>query len=314
MAEAAGRRIGWYLRAMPRVRLPSWMPNPVRRRLATARRQAEGVRIRRTHRGQPLLRFACNICGRRSTWVRSAMVREAPTCVHCGSSVRLREVVAIVGRVVLGTTVAARDWPTRQDLSGIGFSDHDIYAGHLGRATSYHNTWFHVEPCVDVTDLASFGGRTYDFAVCSDVLEHIPAPVDRAFDNLFAILNPGGTLVLNVPMRDGTTVEHYPELIGFLSVEESIGWVLIGTRIDGSDFRATDVVFHGGPGTTAEMRVYGRENVHGHLLRAGFVDVVEHRDEDKRVGIVHEGTPEFIDTAGGRVHGMHAGVWSARRP
>jgi len=242
------------------------------------------------------------------------MVREALTCVHCGSSVRLREVTAAVGREVLGTTVAARDWPGRKELTGIGFSDPDVYAEHLNRVTSYQNTWFHQEPRVDVTDLASFGGRTYDFAVCSDVLEHIPAPVDRAFDNLFRILNVGGTLVLNVPMRDGTTLEHYPELTDFVTVEEADGWVLAGTRPDGTSYRARDVVFHGGPGTTAEMRLYGREDVRGHLHRAGFVDVVEHREEEERSGIVHDGTPEFLDSPGGRVHGMHAGVWTARRP
>ena len=242
------------------------------------------------------------------------MVREVPTCAHCGSSVRLREVAATVGRQVLGTTVAARDWPSRHDLLGIGFSDPEIYAQHLDRVTSYQNTWFHQEPRVDVTDLASFGGRTYDFAVCSDVLEHIPAPVDRAFGNLFSILNPGGTLVLNVPMRDGETVEHYPELTDFHVAKMPDGWVLIGTRLDGTEFRARDVVFHGGPGTTAEMRVCGRDDVRWRLQRAGFVDIVEHREEDERIGIVHEGTPEFLDTPGGRVHGMHAGVWSARRP
>ena len=242
------------------------------------------------------------------------MAREAPTCVHCGSSVRLREVAATVGREVLGTTVAARDWPIRKDRTGIGFSDPEAYAEHLERVTTYQNTWFHQEPRVDVTDLTSFGGHRYDYAVCSDVLEHIPAPVDRAFDNLFAILNPGGTLVLNVPMRDGHTLEHYPELTDFHTVEDADGWVLVGTRPDGTDFTTRDVVFHGGPGTTAEMRVYGRDDVRAHLQRAGFVDVVEHRDEDERAGIVHEGTPEFMDTSGGRVHGMHAGVWSARRP
>ena len=96
--------------------------------------------------------------------------------------------------------------------------------------------------------------------------------------------------------------------------QDADGWVLAGTRLDGTAFSARDVVFHGGPGTTAEMRLFGRDDVRAHLQRAGFVDVVEHCDEDERAGIVHEGTPEFLDSSGGRVHGMHAGVWSARHP
>jgi SAM-dependent methyltransferase len=242
------------------------------------------------------------------------MVRESSSCVHCGSSVRLREVVAAVSREILGTQAPARDWPVRDDLVGIGFSDSEIYSPYLARATSYTNTWFHQDPRVDVTDLASFAGRRYDFAVCSDILEHVPAPADGAFGNLFAILNPGGTLVFNVPMRDGRTVEHYPELTTFDTFEESNGWALSGTRPDGSEFRANGVVFHGGPGTTAEMRIFGRDDVRRLLDEAGFVEVVEHQAEDEEAGIVHERTPEFLDTPGGRVVGMHAGVWTARRP
>lgn len=242
------------------------------------------------------------------------MGRETPTCVHCGSTVRTRELVAAIGREVLGSVDPACAWPERPELHGIGFSDPSLYADHLERATTYVNTWFHQQPRVDVLDLVSFGGHTYDFVVCSDVLEHIDAPVHRAFVNLFAILKPGGTLILNVPLRDGETVEHFPPLVEYATTERDGRWSLVGTKPDGTQFTAQDIVFHGGPGSTVEMRIFGRDSVRENLRRAGFIDVVEHLEERETDGIVHAGTPEAMDTPGGRVGGLHAGVWTARRP
>lgn len=274
----------------------------------------KGWQARRAAPNEALLFFNCPICARASKWPRSLMVREAPTCLGCGSSVRLREVVAAISDAILGTDQPAISWPIRKDIKGVGFSDALVYARYLERATDYENTWYHLEDSVDITDLSSLGGRTFDFAVCSDVLEHIRRPVQVAFDNLFHILRPGGTLVLNFPLRDGETREHFPELSEMQLAQAGGAWELQGRTPDGAEFSSTDLIFHGGPGTTIEMRVFGRASVERHLTEAGFVDISERSKESPHFGIIHEGTPETIHTAGGSVVGMHAGVWTARRP
>lgn len=199
-------------------------------------------------------------------------------------------------------------------LHGIGFSDPAIYARHLERLTDYRNSWFHQEPRHDITDLSSFDGETFDFVVCSEVLEHIEQPVQVAFDNLFRLLKPGGVLVTSVPLIDGETIERFPRLRD-RTVERAGGqWVLRGTDVDtGEDFSSTELVFHGGPGSTLEMRLFGRRCFRQHLTQAGFTDVTEMIGHNPAFGIVVDGTPRSVRTRGGLVEGMHAGVWIARR-
>lgn len=258
------------------------------------------------NRGGERLRFRCNLCGRATSFTRAAMTREAPSCGWCGSTVRFRAVLDAVTRHVVG------DRSVR--MEGLGFSDAAAYATHLKGLGDYTNSWFHQEPRRDLMDLASFGTARYDFVVCSEVMEHVVQPVQRAFDNLFALLRPGGALVLSTPMRDGETVEHYPPLLEFSVREGRHGWVVEGITEDGQSYTSHEVVFHGGPGATVEMRVFGRASVARHLAAAGFNDYFEDRAERPEIGIVYEGTPEELDSAGGRVVGMHSCIWVARRP
>jgi SAM-dependent methyltransferase len=195
--------------------------------------------------------------------------------------------------------------PARPNVTGLGFSDPEVYAKHLRRATTYTESWFHQEPWHDVRRLETFQGATYDYIVCSEVLEHIDRPVEPAFDTLFALLKPGGLLVLSVPTTDGSTAEHFPELAASSVEHDADGWVFRGTHPDGRSFEARDLVFHGGPGSTLEMRVFGRDSLRDHLSSTGFTDIRELDEERPEVGLVWHGTPES---------GRPPGVFTARRP
>jgi SAM-dependent methyltransferase len=218
--------------------------------------------------------FRCNLCGTRAQAPLSALTRESPSCPRCGSTVRFR---AIAHRVVHELTGETRPLPAlapRRDLAGLGLSDAACYANSLARVFAYENTWFHTEPRVDITRIDPARRGRYDFVVASDVFEHVAPPVARAFDNALALLKPGGVFVLTVPFSLGAdTVEHFPDLHNW-TVEQADGsWKLVNRTVDGRTQTYTDLVFHGGPGTTLEMRLFSREAVLREFARAGFASV-----------------------------------------
>ena len=66
----------------------------------------------------------------------------------------------------------------------MGISDAALYAARLEERFSYLNTFYDREPRFDLTqpDETEFG--KYDFVIASEVLEHVPPPVHRAFETL----------------------------------------------------------------------------------------------------------------------------------
>ena len=54
--------------------------------------------------------FTCNVCG--AACVRPAeMGRETPSCGQCGSTVRLRGLIALLSQELFGTQLALPDFP-----------------------------------------------------------------------------------------------------------------------------------------------------------------------------------------------------------
>jgi SAM-dependent methyltransferase len=185
-------------------------------------------------------------------------------------------------------------------------------AGLLAERADYSNTFYDQEPRLDLTDPPAELLGTCDFLTCSDVLEHVPPPVERAFEAALALLRPGGALILTVPWQyEGTTVEHYPDLHRFEIVDID-GPVVVNRTRDGTLQVFDRPVFHGGPGLTLEMRTFTLPDVVAHLERAGFapVEVAPERPEYGVFGCTE--VPEY-----GLVGNMPAGqsgVLVARRP
>lgn len=269
-----------------------------------ALRAARWARDRIRHRGQQRLRFRCNLCGMKTSYATSHLGREVVSCGWCGSTVRCRAVMYVFTREVLGEAAAVKDLRTRSDLTGLGFSDPSVYSRRLAQLTEYTNSWFHRRPRRDLTNLSTFEGKTYDYLICSEVLEHVDRPVELVFSNLYALLNPGGLLVFTVPVADGETTEHFPPMVRYAVKLDKQGWKLHGQLPDGRDYVARHLRFHGGPGSTLEMRVFGRRSVVSALRGAGFNHVAELVEEDPRFGLVWSGTPES---------GRPPGVWTARK-
>jgi SAM-dependent methyltransferase len=218
--------------------------------------------------------FRCNLCGAHNSARLAQLSRESPSCSGCGSNMRFRAMARLVVRELLGRDVALPDMPKRRDIAGLGLSDVAAYALPLADKFAYENTWFHTAPQLDIANAPPARFGRYDFIIASDVFEHVAPPVSRAFENARKLLKPGGRFVFTVPFSlEPDTVEHFPDLHDWTMVEHDGRWQLTNTTLAGTRQTFDDLVFHGGPGTTLEMRLFSRAALEREFARAGFARV-----------------------------------------
>jgi SAM-dependent methyltransferase len=238
-------------------------------------------------------KFLCNICGAENECPGEGFSREGAGCSVCHSSMRIRALIALLSEEMLGIPMTLAEFPVLKGIRGIGMSDYPELAERLSEKFDYTNTFYHQPPEFDVTrpDPADYG--RYDFIISTEVMEHVPPPVEKSFENLLRLLKPEGLLIMTTPYTlGGKTREHFPDLHEFTLATLGGKTVLVNRRRDGSVEVFEDLVFHGGPGSTVEMRVFTDESLHENMLGVGF----------SSVRIASEDVPEF------GVH--HAESWS----
>jgi SAM-dependent methyltransferase len=188
---------------------------------------------------------------------------------------RFRSIALVLSRALFGMDLKLCDFPSLKSVRGLGISDSDTYSGRLEQHFSYTNTFYHREPAMDLTsdpagpNEAEFG--KYDFVICSEVLEHVPAPVDRAFKTLARLLKPAGLLILTAPYSlANQTVEHFANLDATGLVEIDGRMVLVNRSPDGSYQVFDQLSFHGGQGSTLEMRIFSESDIRARLASVGL--------------------------------------------
>lgn len=223
--------------------------------------------------------FKCNICGKKNLVRIDELGREIPSC-SCGSTVRLRSIVHLLSSELFGESIALPDFPIRPDLCGWGMSDAG-YATLLSKKMDYVNTFYHQEPRLDITDpLSPEHKGKLDFLISTEVFEHIKLPVSVAFENACQLLKPGGIFVFTTPFTlSSETQEHFPDLYQYEIVRQDDGeWVLRNTTRDGYEQTFKNLIFHGGEGSTLEMRIFSKNGLIEELEGAGFCDIKFHSE------------------------------------
>jgi SAM-dependent methyltransferase len=229
-----------------------------------------------------MIHWTCNLCGHDSQNGIEYFHREMGLCSNCGSNVRFRAIWYLLKKYVFQINI---DKPEK--IVGIGLSDADLYANKLSKMLSYKNTYFHQKPFLDITDSWSAAKYTdLDFVICSDVLEHVDAPVANAFKNLSRMVKESGYLIFSVPyVTDAIsqqTIEHFVQhkesRVAFEDGREYL--------ITDKDIAYANLCWHGGPGSVLERRVFAEAAVRQHLAENGFV-IQEVGDGIAEQGIIH---------------------------
>ena len=215
--------------------------------------------------------FRCNICGCNSeNSLVATRGREIASCRTCGSTLRFRAIVNGLSIGLFNQQIALPDFPLRREIKGIGLSDSQLYAERLARKFSYKNTFFHAPPQLDIADVEGAPFAELDFLIASDVFEHVRPPVADAFRNARRLLRRGGVFVFSVPYVPGSTKEHFPNLHEYFIERRQDHFVLSNRTVDGQLEQFESLVFHGGPGTTLEMRLFGFDDLVRHFKEAAF--------------------------------------------
>ena len=234
--------------------------------------------------------FTCDVCG---VAVRNCPAedidREVVSCRTCRSTVRMRSVVHLLSTALFGKSMPIAQFPTDRKIVGLGLSDWPGYADLLAKKLRYTNTYFHQAPFFDIAAPAGERVGTCDFLISSDLFEHVAPPIQRAFSIAFEVLKPGGHLILTVPFGNGEeTAEHYPELHDYRVVQLGEESVLVNRTLEGRYTVQDELVFHGGSGTTLEMRVFCRRALEAHLASAGFTASRVFAEDIPEWGILHK--------------------------
>jgi len=220
-------------------------------------------------------RFTCNICG--AECAAEKLEREVPSCGICGSNVRFRWIVHALSTELFGETIPLNDFPERKDLKAIGLSDPAPIAAVLAQRFDYLNTTYHRRPLFDITHPTEL--EAFDFVIASEVFEHVAPPVQKAFNNLRRILKPGGFAIFSTPTEpNGETVEHFPGLFDWQLVRLATGPVLLNRTLDGKLETYDNLHFHGGEGSTLELRVFSEQGLLANCRAAGFQEIKQAED------------------------------------
>lgn len=204
-----------------------------------------------------------------------------------GSNIRQRALIYALTKCLFNKVTLLNEFPQMKNIKGIGMSDSGSIVDKLSHLFDYKNTYYHTEPFLDIycdDHVAKY--NDLDFIISSDVFEHIsPHPnIQFAFNNLYKMLKYGGHLVFSVPFTYEKHYEHFPLLYNY-TIEKinDNKYSLENTTINGKkeiytncykpDGTIGELCFHGGPGTTLEMRIFSQQSLINYLNLAGFKDI-----------------------------------------
>jgi SAM-dependent methyltransferase len=234
--------------------------------------------------------FTCNICGQSGPPPQQGQDPEVGTCSRCGSNVRSRGLLWALSQELFGAGLPLPGFPHLTTLQGLGIGDSGVYCHRLQEKLAYHNTFFDREPRLDITRPPESEFGKYDFVTSSEVFEHVLPPPEEAFRNVCRLLRPNGVFVFTVPYSlERSTIEHYPDLHEYTIAQLGGRHVLVNRTRDGRVQVFENLVFHGGPGSTLEMRIFSECDLQRMLLEAGFHSVRIYGEACPEFGIARDG-------------------------
>lgn len=244
--------------------------------------------------------YICNITNQKFIYDESQITRESPTINGYNSRERCL-IYCLIKKLNLKPNIFSKIQENK-NIKGIGISDNNNLAQILYNKFNYTNTFFHKKPYLDIYNTKDILHYTnLDFIICSEIFEHIsPYPgLFVAFNNLNKMLCKNGVLIFSCPYNLNEHKEHFPTLYKYTLSNSDNQIVLNNTRIDGTEEKFTNLIFHGGDGSTLEMRQFSKQSIYNYLIDSGFYNITFHPvDEDmNKHGIFWESSCSLIVTA-----------------
>ena len=220
-----------------------------------------------------------------------------------GYNIRFRAICYVLSLKLFNKIYILKDIVSNKNIRGIGMSD-SSWSNICAEKFNYVNTYYHTSPFLDIyNDLHVNMYSNLDFIISSDVFEHInPYPgIQIAFDNMYKMLKKDGFIVFSVPFTYLEHKEHYPSLYRYEIKNENNKYLLYNITKDEKEEIFNNLVFHGGPGSTLEMRVYSHDSLMKYLSNAGFKNITFYDPEEytdmKKYGIFWENKCSLIISA-----------------
>ena len=234
------------------------------------------------------MEFMCNICGNATSCPAEGLTREDASCPHCGSNVRTRSILRTLSFELFRVNLPLNEFPCLKSLRGLGISDIPQYSEALQSKFDYRNTFHDRAPQFDLMNPPESEFGQYDFVIASDVLEHVPPPVEAGFQNVYKLLKPSGMAILSVPysIEPAGTIEHFPELKEFKIMDVGGRSVMVNRKGDGSIEVFENLVFHLGATPSVEMREFSEQGLRQLIAEAGFYEVSWQDQDYPPFGIV----------------------------
>jgi SAM-dependent methyltransferase len=165
--------------------------------------------------------------------------------------------------------------PADWSRPGIGLSDVPPLVPALQSKVAFTNTYFHQFPRLDLRSPPPELVGALEFVICSDVLEHVPPPIESALHGMFSCIRPDGFAVVTVPVAGATTDEYYPGIVDFEVREDDGSHVVEWTDADGAHHIDPEPDMHGGSGQTLAFRSCAAADIAERLRAVGFDPVWE---------------------------------------
>ena len=179
-------------------------------------------------------------------------------------------------------------FPQVKSLRGVGTSDIAQYASTLAEKFDYRNTFYDRAPLLDLTDPPKSEFGQYDFVISSEVLEHVPPPVEAAFSNVSRLLKPSGVLLLTLPYSiEDTSLEHFPQLYEYAITKLGEASVLVNRTRSGVIQVFENLVFHLGSSAALEMRELCERDLMTLLANTGFPEHHVHGENYEPFGVIY---------------------------
>ncbi len=244
--------------------------------------------------------YKCNITG--NTFDLEENDRSRDGCIAFGYNSRMRSICYLLSKELFKEIRILEEIEENKNIRGIGMSD-SIWADVCSKKFDYVNTFYHKEPKLDISnkyDVQKY--NNLDFIISSDVFEHIdPFPnIQHSFNNMYKMLKNGGFIIFSVPFSYFDHIEHYPSLYDYEIIKnEKEEYLIKNKTIDGKEEIFENLIFHGGPGNTLEMRLFSCESLKTFLKNAGFKEIKFHypNEDMNKYGIFWENICSLIITA-----------------